>query len=81
MNVLNTSQLIYWRYQGIFTDEYLHSERHQKINIKFNIPSDPLLIVGGTLNKVCNKINLESQFENLNLSSNKKVNMEGNKQQ
>lgn len=53
----------------------------QAKNINITVANKYQLIVGGTLSKVCDKVNFEAQFENLTLSSNKKVNMEGNKQQ
>lgn len=48
-------------------------------NITIKVQNSYNLVVGGKLEKIANKINVEAQKDNLTLASNKKIVSEGNK--
>ena len=48
-------------------------------NMTINVKSDYNLTVGGTLEKIANKMNVETLKNNLTLISNKKIVADGNK--
>ncbi len=53
--------------------------RKQAKNMTITVDSDYKLIVGGKLEKLAQKINVEATRENLILASNKKIVSDGNK--